>query len=82
MIAMSFSWIEALIVAAIAIIIVAVGWAGYSNNQRQTIELNKDDWECTKSDQRSQLQPMPVGKVMVMSPMTRTVCVEYRLRRV
>lgn len=71
---MGFSWIEATIVAAIVLILAAVGWGGYSYSQRPTIEINKDDWQCTKSEQRTHLQP--IGKVLM--PMTRTVCVEYR----
>lgn len=75
---MDFSWIEAAIVAAIVLILVAVGWGAYSDSQRPTIEIKKDDWECVKSEQRTHLQPMLVGKVTIMQPMTSTVCVEYR----
>jgi hypothetical protein len=71
---MGFSWIEAAIVAAIVLILVAVGWGAYSESQRPTIEIKKDDWECVKSEQRTHLQPM--GKVLM--PMITTVCVEYR----
>lgn len=73
-----FSWIEALIVAAIVLILVAIGWGAYRNSQRPTIEIKKDDWECTKSEQRTHFQPMLVGKVQILQPMTTTVCVEYK----
>ena len=75
---MDFSWIEAAIVAAIVILIGAVGLAVYSDSQRPTIEIKKDDWECVKSEQRTHLLPMMIGKVTILQPMTSTVCVEYR----
>lgn len=75
---MGFSWIEAGVVSALVLILVAVGWSGYSASQRPTIEIKKDDWDCVKSEQRTHLQPMLIGKVTVLQPMTSTVCVEYR----
>lgn len=75
---MRFSWFEAMIVSMIVLILVAVGWDTYRESQRPTIELKKDDWECVKSEQQTHWQSMPVGKVMVLQPITSTVCVEYR----
>lgn len=79
---MVFSWIEAAIVTVIVTVIVmilaAIGWEAYSNSQRPTIEIKKDEWECVKSEHRTRSQPMLVGKVTILLPITRTVCVEYR----
>ncbi len=75
---MGFSWIESAIVAAIVLTIVAIGWGAYSDSQRPTIEIKKDEWECVKSEQRTHLQPVVVGKTTIFQPMTNTVCVEYR----
>lgn len=73
-----FTLIELLLVVAIVGILVAVIGAVYFDSQRPTIELKKDDWECVKSEPRTHLQPMLVGKVTIMMPMTSDVCVEYR----
>jgi len=75
---MGFSLIEAVIVAVIVLIIAVVGWSLYSDSQRPTIEIKKDDWECVKSEPRQHLQPMLVGKTTILMPITTTVCVEYR----
>jgi hypothetical protein len=75
---MGFSWIEAAIVAAIVLILGAVGVAAWSDSQKPTTEIRKDEWDCVRTEPRSHLQPMQVGKVMILMPMTSTVCVEYR----
>lgn len=75
---MGFTWIETAIIAAIALILVAVLFGAYVDHKRPTIEIKKDDWECIKSEKRTHLQPILTGKVTIMQPMTRTVCVEYR----
>ena len=77
---MYFSWIEGVIVAAIVLVVVAVGWGAYSDSQRPTIEIKKDDWECVKSESRTHLQPMLVGKITILQPITNTVCMEYSRR--
>lgn len=79
---MGFSWIEVVTVTAIVLILVAVGWGVYSESQRPTIEIKKDDWECVKWEQRTHLQPILIGKMTIMQPMTNTICVEYRRRDV
>lgn len=71
-----FSWIEVAIVAAIFLVLAAVGWGAYNDHQRPVIEIKKDGWECVKSEKRTHL--LPVGKVLM--PMTTMVCVEYRRR--
>lgn len=75
---MGFSLIEAAVAAAIVVILVAIGWGAYSEYQRPTIELKNDDWECVKYENRTHLQPMWVGKTMIMTPLISTVCVEYK----
>ena len=77
---MNFPWLKASIAAAIALILTGALWVAYNEYQRPTIELKKDDWECVKSEQRTHLQPMLVGKITILLPMTSAVCVEYRRR--
>ncbi len=72
-----FSVPEAWIVIALILILAAAGWIGYSNRQRQTIEIKNGDWECVKSERRIYFQPTLIGKVTIMKPITRNVCVEY-----
>ena len=76
--------VDAAVVAVVVlsfVLIVVSTVAAYSGSQRPTIVLNKAEWECTKSEQRTHLQPMLVGKITVMVPIPRTVCMEYRLRK-
>ncbi len=75
---MNFSWIETVVVAVIVLILAATGWGFYSDSQRPNIEIKKDDWECVKSEQRTHLQMMMVGKITILQPITTNVCVEYR----
>ena len=75
---MYFSWIEVVIVAAIVVLIGVIAWALYSEGQRPTIEIKKDDWECVKSEDRTHLQPMLVGRTTMLMPMTTTVCLDYK----
>ena len=63
---------------ALICLMLAVGWAAYTDSQRPTIEIKKDDWECVKSEQRTYSQPMLIGKAIIIMPMLITVCVEYR----
>ena len=74
---MNFSILEAGIVAAIILIGAAIGWEAYNDIQRPTIEIKKDDWECVKSEQRTHLQPMLIGNITILQPITSTVCLEY-----
>jgi hypothetical protein len=70
--------------SALAVVVIAfvgwLGWSAYADSQRPTVDLKRDDWECTKSEARSHLQPVLVGQVTVLIPMTTTVCVEYARR--
>lgn len=66
-------FIEVLIVAAILMIVAVVGLAVYDESQRPDMGLKKDDWQCTKSENRTHLQPM--GKLLM--PMTTKICLEY-----
>ena len=67
-------WVEVLIVAAIVLLIAAAGCGAYGESLRPDMMLKKDDWQCTNSKTRTNLQL--VGKVLV--PITMKVCMEYR----
>ena len=70
----NFSLVEGLVIAAIVLILVALGWGAYSESKRPNITLKKDEWKCTKNETRTHLQP--IGKVLM--PMNKQVCIEYR----
>lgn len=60
--------------------LVAVGGVallGWIDQQRPVIELRKDHWTCSRTERRSHLQPMVVGKATVLMPMNIDVCTEY-----
>jgi hypothetical protein len=73
-----FVLIEAVIVAAIVLILAAIVWDWQAESKRPNIEIKKDDWACTKQEVRTTLQPMPINNTVQLLPMTNTVCVEYR----
>lgn len=75
-----FMLIELLFVVLLIGILVAVVGVVYWDKQRPTIDLKKEDWECVKSDLRTHLLPMQVGKTTIMQAITSPVCVEYRRR--
>ena len=52
--------------------------AAWQDSERPTFELKKADWECVKAEHRTHLQPMLIGKMTIMQPITNTVCLEYR----
>jgi hypothetical protein len=72
------SFIEALILVAIVLVIVAVGVTGYNDIQRPILELKKDEWVCVKEEKRTQLQPLLVGKTTILQPILNTYCTEYK----
>ena len=66
-----------------AIVAIAIAWLSFALWQKITspvIKLNKDEWACTKSEKRSHLQPMIVGKVTIMMPMIDNICMEYQIK--
>lgn len=69
--------ISAALMVLVLGIVVWVLWAAWSDSQRLTLELKRDDWKCTKSESRTHLQPMLVGKVTTLITMTKIVCSEY-----
>lgn len=71
-------WLEGLIIAAILAVVGAAGFAIWNNDQKPIIELRKDEWSCVEEENRTRLQPMPIGRMTIMQPITSTVCVEYR----
>ena len=72
------TWIECLIVAAIVGIVGAMVAASYTDSQRPTFTLKKDDWACTKSHQESITTYINQGdgKTIILMPITTysTVC--------
>lgn len=73
-----FALIEVLIVLTIVGILAGLGIGAWRNTEAPVIELRKNEWSCTKTEQRTHLQPMPAGKAMTVIPMTSTECVEYK----
>ncbi|HNA81155.1 MAG TPA: hypothetical protein PLQ64_01705 [Thiobacillaceae bacterium] len=67
--------IEVLLILAIIGIGGAFVWDAWEDDSKNpNMTLKKDDWQCTKHETRTHLQP--IGKVLM--PMTTEVCVEYR----
>jgi len=56
----------------------SVGWAGWSDSQRPTIELKKDDWTCSRTEIRTSLMSVVSDKSTIMVPTAQSVCMEYR----
>ena len=48
--------IEAFLVAVIVLIVAAVTYSSYRETKRQIIEIKKDDWDCTKTENRMKFQ--------------------------
>ncbi len=74
-------FLEFFVIAAIVSLLAILGfafYAAYSDARAPKFELNKRDWKCTKSEEKTHLQPMLVGKVTILMPMTHTACLEYR----
>ena len=67
-----------LVVAAMVSVLMAYGWDAYSDSQRPTIEIKKDEWECVRHEQRLSNLPIVAGKAIIMQPIMTAVCVEYR----
>ncbi len=74
----AMGWVIGLLLALTAAVLALVVWVAWSNSQKPTFELRRDEWFCTKTELRSHLQPMQVGRATVMMPVNRTECVEYR----
>lgn len=78
---MNITIIEYIIIAAIIAMLAAVGSVGYlvlEHRTSPTIELRKDEFVCTKYEDRTFQQPIWSGKVLVLVPTTHAVCVEYK----
>jgi hypothetical protein len=73
-------WIPSALVAVVFAFVGWLDWSVYADSQRPTFDLKRDDWEGTKSEARSHLQPIFVGQVTVLIPMSTTVCLEYARR--
>lgn len=73
-------WFMGLIVAAIVGVLGLVGWGAWTDSQSPTIELIKEDWQCTDKKTTILMVPMLVGKVTVMRPQPVTKCIRYERR--
>ena len=76
----AIGWILGMLVAIVLVIVSCVCWYVWAYNQQPTFNLKRSDWNCTKSEQRTHLQPTLVVKSTVMMPVTNTVCIEYARR--
>jgi hypothetical protein len=54
-----------------------VGWVVYEHTTAPTWSIRKDEWTCVQKRSVRALQPMLVGKVTVMIPVTREECSNY-----
>ena len=69
-----------LLVAFIAAVFASIGWVSWLTIQdarSPTFELKKADWVCTHTVSRTHMQPMIVGKVTVITPITADECTQY-----
>lgn len=73
----AIGWVFGAVMAVLLAVIGWVIWAAWQDSQRPTFELKRDDWACTKSEARTHLQPMLVGKVTTLVPMSTNVCLQY-----
>lgn len=48
-----------------------------NETNKPTISLIKEDWECTKTESRTQIMPTHVGKTTIMVPRTYDACMRY-----
>ena len=71
-------WVLSALLAIFILLLATVGVAVWQDSNLPTFELKKDDWECVEEERRTHLQSMLVGKIMIMQPITNTVCLEYR----
>lgn len=69
--------LEYLILAVIVVLLGLFGYFSYAEVKAEKIEIIKKDWECSKYDKKTMLQPMIIGKSTIMTPITDTVCVQY-----
>lgn len=73
--------LESLILAAFVVVMALILYAGLKRSAAETFELVTHDWECTEEHSETHLQPMLVGKVTIMQPITRTVCDRWERRK-
>lgn len=70
--------VETFIVIVIAAVLAVVGWSAWSSSESGVITLNVSEWRCTDTRTETHLQPMLVGKITTLIPITQQRCVEYR----
>jgi len=75
---MGLTLIEKIIIASIIVVLSAFVVSVVAESQSETIELKRDDWYCAESQEKRRYQPMMVGKVQTMMPVTRTECVNWK----
>jgi hypothetical protein len=71
-------WVIGVVVLAALAVVGLLFWLMWQDSQRPTFVLKKEDWACTRSENRTHLQPLVSGKVTTLIPVTNSVCVEYR----
>ena len=76
----AIGWILGALVAIVLVIVSCVCWYVWAYNQKPTFNLKREEWNCTKSEPITHLQPVLVGKGTVMIPMATVVCIEYARR--
>lgn len=78
----ALGWIIVTSTVVVVVLIAWIFWSVWSDSQRPTFELKRDDWICTKSENHTRLQPTLAGKVTTLVPVTTTVCIEYTRRAI
>ena len=71
-------WILRIVISGCVALACFACYLGYSLYTSPAIEITKADWDCTKTETRTYLQPMLIGKTTTLMPMTRAICTEYR----
>lgn len=73
-----FILIELLIVIAIFGILAVLIVPAWTSRNDPTTTLKTKDWQCLKTEERSYIYPMLVGKVTIMQAGRRNECVEWK----
>lgn len=58
-----------------------IGWAVWAKALAPTIALNAKDWECSRSEATTHLQPLRAGEATTLLPVSSAKCVEYKRRQ-
>lgn len=72
-----FTLVELLIFLAIMGILIALGWGIYAEADKPTFTLKKNEWTCVETEKYTRYQPIVIGKMTTMTPITSEQCVVY-----